>query len=636
MNMDTIRRIIFGTPIPTQSDGSTLLSKVLALPVFCSDAISSVAYGGQQILLTLCLAGLWLPQYQAIYGQYTMTITWLIVAVLAAVALSYWQTVFAYPGGGGSYIVTKANLGVNLGLLAAAALMIDYVLCVAVSIASGVQNLKDVPMLSFLHIGENMVPYCLGAIAFMTILNLRGLRDPALLFAIPVYTFIGMCYVMIFLGLFGDRFGYQYHLQYANQAMHPDLKLNVVFATASIAVILRAFATGCSALTGVECVSNGIPAFKEPKSRNAAIVLVWLALILGSIFLGVSLLAVKFHIVYWENSGQSCAALIDQLSGTVFGKSGALSLAYTLTQFSTALILLVAAQTSYADFPRVASILARDGFVTRQLANLGDRLAFDNGIWMLALFSAFFIVIRKGSVDLLIPFFTIGVFLAFTLSQAGMVRHWLVAKTPGWQIKAFINGGGAIATALVLLDIVFEKFVDGAWLIILLIAALIFAFRKAHAHYEYVTRQLAITSIDQSKPVRNKVVILVQSLHAGTLKCVDYARAISKDCEAIYVEVEPQWTSSLETNWSKYVPDIPLKVIKSPFRSLAKPIMEYLDQLHKQDPDQTITVIIGEFVSDHWWQRLMHGNTGLLLKLAFLGRPDVVVTNVRYSLHSLH
>ncbi len=636
MTMDSIRRIIFGTPIPTQSYESTLLSKVLALPVFCSDAISSVAYGGQQILLALCLAGFWLPQYQAVYGQYTMTITWLIVAVLAAVALSYWQTVFAYPGGGGSYIVTKDNLGVNLGLLAAAALLIDYVLCVAVSIASGIQNLKDVPILAPLHIGENMVPYCLGAIAFMTILNLRGLKDPALLFAIPVYIFIAMCYVMIFLGLFGDQFGYRYHLEHANQTVPPDLKLNAVFATASIAVILRAFATGCSALTGVECVSNGIPVFKPPKSQNAAIVLVWLAVILGTIFAGVSMLAVKFHIVYWEHGGQSCAALIDQLSGTIFGKTGTLSLAYTVTQFSTALILLVAAQTSYADFPRVASILARDGFVTRQLANVGDRLAFDNGIWMLALFSAFFIIIRKGSVDLLIPFFTIGVFLAFTLSQAGMVRHWLMAKTPGWHIKALINGGGALATTLVLLDIVFEKFVDGAWLIILLIAALIYFFRKTHAHYQYVSRQLTITGIDQCKPVHNKVIVLVQSLHAGTLKCVDYARSISQDCEAIYVEVEPQWTSSLESNWSKYVHDIPLKVIKSPFRSLVKPIMEYLDQLHKQDPSQIITVIIGEFVSDHWWIRLLHGNTGLLLKLAFLGRPDVVVTNVRYSLNSPH
>ncbi len=281
-----------------------------------------------------------------------------------------------------------------MGLVAGAAILIDYVLCVAVSVASGMQNLRDVPILAGCHIDQNMVPYCLAAIVFMTVLNLRGLKEPGVVFAVPVYSFIALCYVMIGVGLFGDHFGYKFHLEYANQTMPPDFKTSAI-AVASVAVLFRAFATGCSALTGVECVSDGIPAFKPPKAHNAAIVLVWMAIILGTIFTGVSLLAIKFHIVYWEHGGISSPALIDQLSGTVFGKTGTFGWAYTLTQFSTALILLVAAQTAYSDFPRVCSLLARDGYMPRQLANVGDRLAFDNGIWILGVVSSFFIIIKK-------------------------------------------------------------------------------------------------------------------------------------------------------------------------------------------------------------------------------------------------
>ena len=395
--LDAVHRFIWGRPIATDQHESTLLRKLLALPIFCSDAISSVAYGGQQIMLALCLAGFWAPQHAALYTSSTMTVTCCIVAVLFMVAVSYWQTIFTYPTGGGSYIVTKDNLGTNLGLVAASALLIDYILCVSVSVASGIQNLKDVPLFNDFHIAENMVPYCLIAILLMTLLNLRGLREPGALFAVPVYVFIIMCYLMIFLGLCGHFFGWQFHYEHANQVVPKELisTENWTAATVGIAVLLRAFATGCSALTGVEAVSNGVPAFKEPKSKNAGITLVWMAVILGSIFLGVSLIAMKFHIVYWENGGTSCAAVIDQLSGTVFGKTGAWCWAYNVTQIATALILLVAAQTSFADFPRVTSILARDGFMPRQLANVGDRLAFDNGILILASYLQFSLSPRK-------------------------------------------------------------------------------------------------------------------------------------------------------------------------------------------------------------------------------------------------
>jgi len=634
--IDTLKHVIFGKPIATRSAESTLLPKLLALPVFCSDAISSVAYGGQQILLTLCLAGFFLPQYAAIYAHHTMMITWLIVGVLTMVAISYCQTIQAYPNGSGSYIVSKSNLGANAGLVAGAAILIDYVLCVSVSVASGMQNLRDVPLIESWHINEHMVAYCLAAIVFMTFLNLRGLKEPGIVFAVPVYTFIGMCYVMILLGLFGEQIGYKFHMEYANQTMPPDLVSQInPLALASVAVLFRAFATGCSALTGVECVSDGIPAFRPPKARNAAAVLIWMAVILGTIFAGVSMLAMKFHIVYWEHAGISSPALIDQLSGTIFGKTGPFSWAYTLTQFSTALILLVAAQTAYADFPRVCSLLARDGYMPRQLANVGDRLAFDNGIWILGLVSSFFIVLKHGSVDLLIPFFTIGVFLAFTLSQSGMVRHWFVSKEKGWKLKALINGCGALSTCVVLLDILVEKFLDGAWFVIVLMSLLIFMFHRIHAHYKEVRRLLKVEGWEKPRPVRNKVVILVQSLHAGTMRFVEYARSISKDCEAIYVVIEPEWAAAIEKDWQQYVPDIPLVELKSPFRSLIKPIMHYLDELHEKDPGLTITVVVGEFVSDSWWHGLLHGNTGLILKLAFLNRRDVVVTNVRYWLFDL-
>jgi len=635
MLVETIRRIIFGRPIPTRSENTALLPKALALPIFCSDAISSVAYGGQQILLALCLAGLWIPAEEAHFNQATMTITGLIVALLAIVAISYWQTVFAYPTGGGSYIVTKDNLGKKLGLIAAAALLIDYVLCVSVSTASGMQNLKDIPLLQPMNIGENLVVYCIAGITFMTVLNLRGLKEPGILFAVPVYTFVAMCYAMILIGLFGDHLGWQFHLEYANQIMRtPQSGVHTpgLVATLTLAVLLRAFASGCSALTGVEAVSNGVPAFAEPKSKNAAITLVWMAVILGTIFLGVSLLAVKFHIVYWEANGTSAAAVIDQLSGTVFGKTGPSSWAYLVTQFSTALILLIAAQTSFADFPRVTSILARDGFMPRQLAHLGDRLAFDNGVLILGVISSLFIILKKGSVDQLIPFFTVGVFLAFSLSQCGMVKHWFVCREKSWRKKALINGIGAIATFIVLIDILAEKFLDGAWFVVLLIVLLLFLFHRTAAHYQDVSRQLTLDPHALPSAIKNKVIVLVQGMHVGTFKALMYARSISSECQAVSVEIEPEWTNALKTQWQQYAPDVPLTIVKSPYRSLIGPLMQYLDQLHAGDPDSITTIVLGEFVSTRWWHKFLHGNTGLILKFAFLSRRDVVVTNVRYWL----
>ncbi len=627
-----LRWIIYGEPLATQQGEVNRLPKILALPVFCSDAISSVAYGPQQILLALTMAGLWLPNLAAIYSHNVMAISWCICLVLALVALSYWQTIFGYPSGGGSYIVTKDNLGTRLGLLAASALLIDYVLCVSVSIASGLQNLKDVPLLAPLHIGEHLVIYSIAAIMLMTWLNLRGLREPGILFAIPAYTFILMCYVMIAVGLLGPLIGWKMHTEFANQVVPQSIAITSSASAFTFAVILRAFATGCSALTGIECVSNGIPAFKSPQPNNAAITLAWMALILGTIFIGIAYLAVNLHIVYWEHQGNCAVAVIDQLSGTVFGKSGIGSIFYNLTQFATALILLVAAQTSFADFPRVTSILARDGFMPRQLSNLGDRLAFDNGVIALGILSSLFIIAKKGSVDLLIPFFTIGVFQAFTLSQFGMVKHWFKTRGSGWQVKAFLNGLGGVATLIVFIDIVTEKFWDGAWFIIILIGIVLFIFTTISKHYRELSDSLALPSITGPvAPIKNHVLVLVQAIHAGTVASVRYAESICKNCQGVYIEIDPEKTASFQEQWKILFPDIQLVVLQSPYRSLIQPLLTYIDSIETDTPDEKITVIIGEYAADRWWKTLLHGNTGLLLKVALLSRPDIVVTNVRYS-----
>lgn len=632
--LEWMRWIIFGAPIANIDAGDSLLSKFFALPVLCSDAISSVAYGGQQVLLALCAAGLWMPQHQALYANYTMEISWAILILLVIVSASYRQTIFGYPSGGGSYIVSKENLGETPGLIAAAALMIDYVLTVSVSVASGMQNLKDVPLFTSLQIGNHLEAYCLGAILLIVVLNLRGLKESANLMAGPVYVFIAMLTLMVVLGLIGPLVGWSFHPEFVNQVVPAtDGGTQQAFHAFGMVVLLRAFANGCSAMTGIESVSNGIPAFKEPKTRNAAATLVWMAVILGTLFMGATWLSVKFHVVYWEHGGISAPAVIDQLSGMIFGKEGAWSWAYLVTQLSTALILIIAAQTSFSGFPRLASILAGDGYLPRQLMNVGDKLAFNNGIIVLGLFSSLFIILEHGSVDLLIPFFAIGVFMAFTMSQSGMVRHWFSLKGPGWRQRALVNGLGALASFVVVIDIAAEKFLDGAWLVLVVTGFLLFFFKKVHRHYATIAQQLSLASYHRPvESMKNTVLVLVPALHGGTLNALEYARSISSDCQAVYVATDPEKTERMKEAWEHVVPDLPLVILDSPYRSLLVPIMRYIDEVHEERPNHRITVVIGEFVPEHWWDNFLHGNTGLLLKLALLGRRDVIVINVRYWL----
>jgi len=630
-----IRRLVFGNPISSENVSHSLLPKYLALPVFSSDAISSVAYATQQIVLALGGAGMWVAAQQAEYTNYTMAVSCAIVGLLAMVVLSYWQTIFAYPNGGGSYIVSKSNLGIYPGLIAAAALLIDYVLTVSVSIASGIQNLKDVPLFAPLHVADHLVLYCCIAIGFLTFANLRGLKESGSLFAAPTYIFVLMCYLMIVIGLAGHLVGWHFHTEYVNQSWSSAVQIEKsTLGTFGLIVLLRAFANGCSAMTGTEAISNGVPAFQENKSRNAALTLVAMGVILGTIFLGISWLAMQFHVVYWEFNGSTAPAVIDQISGCIFGKEGAWSSAYVITQIFTALILVLAANTSFADFPRLSSLLARDGFLPRQLSALGDKLVFNNGIIALGILSALLIVLKKGSVDAMIPLYAIGVFLAFTLSQAGMVTHWFRLKTQGWHVKALINGCGAFATFLVLIDIAVEKFVDGAWVIILLIMALVVVFRKTFAHYTDVSAQLRIDANEtiDMVPKENIVLVLVQGINRGTLSALNYALSLSTDCIAVHVQLDEVQTAAFREHWARVFPNVRLEVLNSPFRSLLEPIMTFVAKTQSSSPDANITVVIGEFVATKWWHSFLHGHTGLVLKLAMLGKRNVVVTNVRYYL----
>ena len=625
-----LRRLIFGAPLSSERMEHTLLRKIVALPVFASDAISSVAYATQQIILALGAAGLWVASQKSAYTQYTLMITGLIVLLLCVIVVSYWQTIFGYPSGGGSYIVSKDNLGTLPGLVAAAALLIDYVLTVSVSIAGGIQNLKSVPLFASWHVEKHLILYCCLAILLLTLASLRGLKESGTLFALPTYLFVFMCYAMIAIGLLGPLVGWRFHPEYVNQSWGPTQAVE----TFGIVVLLRAFANGCSAMTGTEAVSNGIPAFRAPKSRNAALTLVAMGFLLGTIFLGISFLAMKFHVVYWEANGKTANAVIDQLSGNIFGKTGPWSFAYVITQISTALILVLAANTSFADFPRLASILARDGFLPKQLSNLGDKLVFNNGILLLGVFAALLIVLKKGSVDALIPLYAIGVFLAFTLSQTGMVVHWKKEAGRGWQRKALINGIGAVATFAVLLDIAFEKFADGAWAIMVLLVFLVMAFRLTKRHYTDAAAQLLLPDAPASRPkeIINTVVVLVPSLHRGVLPALEYGRLLSPSCRAVHIEVDPEHTPNLRKQWETWGKGIPLTILPSPYRSLTEPLLRYLQQVQDERTDDVVTVVIPEAVPTTWWHHLLHGQSGFRLKLALLARPDLIVANIRYPL----
>ncbi len=517
------------------------------------------------------------------------------------------------------------------------ALLIDYVLTVSVSIASGVQNLAGVPFLTRFHPDKHLVPICLFFIVLLIIANLRGLKESGSLFAVPTYVFVGMCYLMIGLGLFGGLINYHNHLEEINNVARnmpeewKNAQRNV--GAVGVLVLMRAFANGCSAMTGTEAVSNGIPAFQEPKSKNAAQTLLAMGLILGTLFMGVSLLATHLHVVYYDGA----PAVIDQLSGAVFGKTGGMSILYLITQFFTAAILVLAANTSFADFPRLSSILARDSFLPKQFHKLGDRLVFSNGIMILGVFAGVLLVVKRGNVDALIPLYATGVFTAFTLSQAGMVHHWLKLKADpeagkGWQWRMAVNGLGAAVTFIVLCTILIEKFREGAWISVLLTGLLFFMFKKIHQHYTDVVEEDKLVAPDPDPPSQNTVLVLVGTLHQGSIRALEYGKLLAPDCRAVHVDTEPEASKKLQEQWPTLGQGMPLVILPSPYRQVARPVKRYVTQVHKEHDNDYVTLIIPEAVTEKGWQQLLHGQIGLRLKLAFLNRSDVIISNVRYRL----
>ena len=605
MSVQRLKRVLVGRPIPTSLDQHERLSRVTGLAVFASDALSSVAYATEAILLILVAAG------TAALGV-SLPIALGIALLVAIVVTSFRQSILAYPKGGGAYVVTRENLGRYPSLVAGAALLIDYVLTVAVSVAAGIDAITSAipPLLT------HRVALCVTGVVVIALANLRGVRESGRLFAAPTYLFVGAYLAMIAWGLVQWLRG-EVGPMPAPVGGHPATEALTVF------LALRAFASGCAALTGIEAVSDGVPAFRPPEAQNARQVLAVLGLILIVLFVGITFLAYAFHVT--PVPGETTNS---QLARHVFG----LSPFYYLVQGVTTLILVLAANTSFADFPRVASFLARDGFVPRQFANRGDRLAYSNGILILTVLSVALLVVFRGETHALIPLYAVGVFTSFTLSQASMVRRWLRLRPARWPWRVAISTLGAMTTGVVLVVVAATKFVDGAWIVIVLIAILIMTFVAIRQHYQDVARQLSLEGYDAPAEMTHTVLVLVGDLHRGVVEALQYAQALSPSAKAVYVETDPERTRRLEEKWGRHGLGVPLVVLNSPYRSLLGPLLEYVDHLTGRPGKHVVTMVIPEFIPARWWQHLLHNQTALLIKGALLFRRNVIVTDVPYHL----
>ncbi|MBY0371098.1 APC family permease [bacterium] len=580
------------------------LPKWKALAVFSSDALSSVAYATQEILIPLSL-------FSVAAMSWSIPIALCITALLIAVSTSYWQTIRSYPNGGGAYLVVMDNLGVRPALVTAAALLIDYVLTVSVSVAAGVEAITSAVPVLYEH---RLTLGCI-AIGIVTMINLRGVRESGTVFALPTYLFIFSFVLLIGVGLFKLLTG----------SLQPQATLvGTAYPALPVFLILRAFASGCAALTGIEAISNGVPAFRKPESKNAQITLLWMALILSAFFLGITALS-HYLLIHPSETETVISLLARQILG-----DGAL---YYLVQLSTALILLLAANTSFADFPRVCSLLAKDRFLPRQLSSLGDRLVFSNGIFLLGLVSALLLIVFQGTTHYLIPLYAIGVFLSFTMSQSGMVKHHWKLREPGWKVSLALNALGGVTTAVVLLVIAVTKFSHGAWVVIVLIPLLSLWFRGTREHYRKVAAQLVITDrVDLLKPLKHVVVLPISGIHRGVVDAVQYARSIATDIRVVHVELEEESTARVKHSWDKLNSGLELTILKSPYRSVVQPILEYIRKVDGESGDDLLTVVIPEFVTARWWQTLFHNQTALIIRTALLFQRGKVVTSVRYHL----
>jgi amino acid transporter len=636
------KRLVLGLPFRSDELHGTLLRKRIALPVFASDALSSVAYAPQEVLITLSLAGL---------GAYALS-PWVgvaVIVVLATVIVSYRQNVHAYPSGGGDYEIATVNLGRYAGLVVASALLVDYTLTVAVSVSAAADNLGA--LIPF--VGDHKVMFACAAILVLTSINLRGVRESGITFAIPTYCFIMATGGMIVWGLVQLVVGDTLVAPSAGFGVLPEGggdSTDDLSQIALIFLVLRSFTQGCAALTGVEAISNGVPAFRKPKSRNAASTLAMLGLIAVFLFSGMIYLARASGVVMAQRpaeqlvgapAGYRQETLVAQLARTVF--DGFPPGFWAVTIF-TALILVLAANTAFNGFPVLGSILAQDRYLPRQLHTRGDRLAFSNGIVFLAFFAIVLVVGFGAEVTALIPLYTVGVFVSFTLSQTGMVRHWtrLLRTEPDagertrLRRSRWISGFGTAMTGTVLLVVLVTKFVVGAWIALLAGGLAFLMMLSIRRHYDRVSEEIAAPEVMSSTlPSRNHAVVLVSRLHMPTLRAVAYARATRPDVlEALTVNVDDGDTRALVAEWEKRDLPVPLKVVESPYREITKPILQYVKRIRTDNPRDVVTVFIPEYVLGRWWEQLLHNQSALRLKGRLLFQPGVMVVSVPWQLES--
>ena len=602
-----VKRVLVGRPIPSSLAHHERLTKATGLAVLSSDALSSVAYASEEILRVLMVGGL---------ATLTLSrpISLLIATLLAVVAFSYRQTIQVYSRGGGDYMVAKENLSETAGLTAAAALLIDYTLTVAVSVAAGVAAITSA--FPSLHISR--VVMGITCVVFLALANLRGIRESARVFSVPTFGFIGLMLLLVAVGAFRHLTG--------STVSAPPVEPLATLDTGPLTVflLLTAFANGCTAMTGVEAILDGTPAFKPPEAKNAGQTLIIMAGLAITLFVGVTFLATAVGAVPSERE-----TIVSQVGRSVFGTGTFL---YYALQGATTLILILAANTAYADFPRLASVVARDRFMPRQFMNQGDKLAFSNGIIALSVVACGLIWIFGGDTHRLIPLYMIGVFLSFTLSQTGMFLRWRRQRPPGWRLTAAINGIGAILTGVVLVIIAITKGPEGAWIVIVLIPALVALFRITKKHYDEVSDQLTLR--DWTPPGRrtNVVLVPISGVQRAVVAALRYAESISTDVRAVYVNDNTEQIAALRGDWQTWGGSVRLVVLESPFRSLMEPLLEYIDQVERERSNAYITVVLPEFVPSQWWHHLLHNQRALLIKGALLFRPNVVVTSVPFHL----
>ncbi|MFE7752964.1 APC family permease [Streptomyces sp. NPDC057428] len=640
--IEVLKRLVIGRARRSEELGETLLPKRIALPIFASDPLSSVAYATQEILLVLTLGGL-------AYLHFTPWIGAAVVTLLTVVVLSYRQVVHAYPSGGGSYAVVSTNLGSSAGLVVGASLLVDYVMTVAVSVASGVDNIiSALPALA-----DYRVLMALGFVGLLTALNLRGVRESGRLFAAPTYLFIGGVLIMIGTGLLRYALGDAPVAETSQYGITPQKGDLDLAGLALVMLVLRAFSSGCTALTGVEAISNGVPAFRKPKARNAASTLAVMGIIAVILFVGVTTLAIVAKVHIADDSCRltglpDCAhytqrTVIAQLAAAVFG--GSASFGFYFIQAATALILILAANTAFNGFPLLASILAQDSYLPRQLHNRGDRLVFSNGVVALAAVAGLMLYGFKADVTSLIHLYILGVFTSFTLSQTGMVRHWnrtmRTETEPALRrrhhLARAVNATGAVVTGLVLIIVLATKFTQGAWLAVVAAAVLWLTMRGIRLQYDRTAAEIIVTDPrqDSSPPSRVLAVVLVSTLHKPTLRALAYAHAFRPDhIEALTVEVDPESTATLRRQWNEFDIQVPLKVLRSPYREITRPAVEYVRSVRRDGAHDIIAVFIPEYVVGHWWENLLHNQTALWLKRRLLFTPGVIVTSVPWQLSS--